>query len=93
MKRASLYAALVCFIVGFTAMWYGRTSLATSIPLMLFVSFWLMMGFLFALHADTTGNLQVIVQNIPMLRGIVNAAPTTNVSVAQPTAGEEKSDG
>jgi hypothetical protein len=68
----SLFAAIICFIVGFVGMWIGRAVLATSIPLMVFVSFWLLMGFLFALHADTTSNLQIIVSNIPVLRGLVN---------------------
>jgi hypothetical protein len=71
MKNKSLYAAMVCFFIGLAFFWVGRVEIAKSIPLMSLVSFWFLMAFLFALHADTAGNLQVIVQNIPLLRGVI----------------------
>lgn len=76
----SLIAALICFATGLGGLWLGRASIATSMLLLVFVSFWMLMGFLFALHADTTGNLQIIAQNVPFLRGLVSNA--AHVSVA-----------
>lgn len=89
-NRLTLIAATLCFAVGVAALWLGRADLAKSPMLMVFISFWLLMGFLFALHADTTGNLQVIVQNVPLLRGVANVQRSpTDPQVALPSAAEE----
>jgi hypothetical protein len=92
-NKFTLIAALLCFAVGIAALWLGRLELAKSPMLMVFISFWLLMGFLFALHADTAGNLQVIVQNVPVLRGIANVQRTpADVQVVVPPPDEAHHD-
>jgi hypothetical protein len=92
-NKLSFIAALLCFAVGIAALWLGRLELAKSPMLMVFISFWLLMGFLFALHADTAGNLQVIVQNVPVLRGIANVQRTpADVQVVVPPPDEAHHD-
>lgn len=92
-NKITLVAALLCFAVGVAALWLGRLELAKSPTLMMFISFWLLMGFLFALHADTAGNLQVIIQNVPVLRGVANGLRTpADVPVVVPPADEAHHD-
>jgi hypothetical protein len=85
-NRLTIIASLLCFGVGIAALWLGRLELAKAPLLMVFISFWLLMGLLFALHADTTGNLQVIVQNVPVLRGFFINDKKTLSSVDIPVA-------
>lgn len=92
-NKLTLAAAFLCFAVGVAALWLGRLDLAKSPILMAFISFWLLMGFLFALRADTAGNLQVILQDVPVLRGIANGLRTTaDVQVVVPPADEAHHD-
>ena len=81
--RGSLIAAVLCFLIGSGLFWVTRADLAKSVPLMCLISFWWLMSFLFGLHADTTDNLVVIAQNIPILKSLV-ASRTQNATPQQP---------
>lgn len=80
-NKASLFAAVICFFIALMFFWVGRAEIAKSYVLMGVVSFWFLMAFLFALHADTAGNLQIIVQYVPFLGGLINGKRATDPQV------------
>ena len=77
--------AFLCFIIAGIALWSGRATLATSIPLMVFVCFWALMGFLLALKSNTQEALDVIVKLRPgdVLNGMRKTDPKVTVAPAE----------
>ncbi len=77
-NTATLFAAFVSFVIALMIFWVGRADIAKSMWLMGVVCFWFLMAFLFALHADTAGNLQIIVRYVPILGGLINGQRSTD---------------
>lgn len=63
MKQLLIYlAALICELLGLGSAWMNRAIIGTSITLMCFVGFFVVLGFLLALKSDTEEALGAIVK-------------------------------